>query len=138
MGGGREFKIQCDVITYYVQLLFLFLLLLLLPLSAEFYGPRLNALKMKLKSKKRAKKEGRDTQNLVTFVWDFWDVFFPIFFFIFFSMAAGWFIWFAVNIKAICGIISYCNQRDAPVMFTHHQPNNVSKVVVISVWSTFL
>jgi len=82
MGGGREFKIQCDVITYYVQLLLF--LLLLLPLSAEFYGPRLNALKMKLKSKKRAEKEGRKTENLVTFVWDFED-FFP-----FFSEVAVW------------------------------------------------
>jgi len=82
MGGGREFKIQCDVITYYVQLLLF--LLLLLPLSAEFYGPRLNALKMKLKSKKRAEKEGRKTENLVTFVWDFED------FFLFFSELAVW------------------------------------------------
>jgi len=59
-------------------------------------------------------------------------------FFLFFSVVAVWcFIWFAVNIKAICGIISYCNHRVAPVVFTHHQPHNVSKIVIIFVWSTF-
>lgn len=88
-------------------------------LSAEFYGPRLNALKMKSKSRGRSRNQRHKTWKLVTLSrrYGFWGLGF-----------GSWggvvrFIWFAVNIKAICGIISYCNQR---VVFIHQSNVSIS------------